>query len=78
LIAQRDNKDSLAMAELQTELARIQTAIANTTKEDSYAMGTIAVMSIVLLPGTFVSSFFSMDMFDWQAPKGASVVSFRF
>jgi Mg2+ and Co2+ transporter CorA len=78
LIAQRDNKDSLAMAELQTELARIQTAIANTTKEDSYAMGIIAVMSIVLLPGTFVSSFFSMDMFDWQAPKGASVVSFRF
>ncbi|CAN9376029.1 unnamed protein product [Alternaria sp. RS040] len=78
LIAQRDNKDSLAMAELQTELARIQTAIANTTKEDSYAMRTIAVMSIVFLPGTFVSSFFSMDMFDWQAPKGASVVSFRF
>ena len=78
LIAQRDNKDSLAMAELQTELARIQTAIANTTKEDSYAMRTIAVMSILFLPGTFVSSFFSMDMFDWQAPKGASVVSFRF
>jgi hypothetical protein len=77
LIAQRDNKDSLAMAELQTELARIQTTIANTTKEDSYAMRTIAVMSILFLPGTFVSSFFSMDMFDWQAPKGASVVSFR-
>ena len=78
LIAQRDNKDSLAMAELQTELARIQTTIANTTKEDSYAMRTIAIMSIIFLPGTFVSSFFSMDMFDWQAPKGASVVSFRF
>lgn len=78
LIAQRDNKDSLAMAELQTELARIQTTIANTTKEDSYAMRTIAIMSIIFLPGTFVSSFFSMDMFDWQAPKGTSVVSFRF
>ena len=78
LIAQRDNKDSLAMAELQTELARIQTTIANTTKEDSYAMRTIAVMSILFLPGTFVSSFFSMDMFDWQAPKSASVVSSRF
>ncbi|CAN9095859.1 unnamed protein product, partial [Alternaria alternata] len=52
LIAQRDNKDSLAMAELQTELARIQTTIANTTKEDSYAMRTIAVMSILFLPGT--------------------------
>jgi hypothetical protein len=85
LIAQRDNKDSLAVAELQTELARTQTelaitqtAIANTTKEDSYAMRTIAFMSILFLPGTFVSSFFSMDMFDWQAPKGASVASFRF
>ncbi|KAH8632681.1 hypothetical protein IG631_11315 [Alternaria alternata] len=78
LIAQRDNKDSLAMAELQTELARIQTTIANTTKEDSYAMRTIAIMSVLFLPGTFVSSFFSMDMLDWQAPKGASVVSYRF
>jgi hypothetical protein len=66
------------MAELQTELARIQTIIANTTKEDSYAMRTIAIMSIIFLPGTFVSSFFSMDMFDWQALKGASVVSYRF
>jgi Mg2+ and Co2+ transporter CorA len=78
LIAQRDNKENLAMAELQTELARIQTTIANTTKDDSYAMRTIAVMSIAFLPGTFVSSFFSMDMFNWQAPKGASVLSFRF
>tara|TARA_R110002003_G_scaffold59_9_gene5291 strand:+ start:3889 stop:5529 length:1641 start_codon:yes stop_codon:yes gene_type:complete len=71
LVAQRDNKDNLAMATTQTD-------IANTTKEDSFAMRTIAVMSIFFLPGTFVSSFFSMDMFDWQAPEGASVLSSRF
>ncbi|KAF2831401.1 hypothetical protein CC86DRAFT_452461 [Ophiobolus disseminans] len=71
LVAQRDNKDNLSMA-------RIQTNIANTTKEDSFAMRTIAVMSIAFLPATFVSSFFSMDMFDWQAPRGATVISYRF
>lgn len=71
LVAQRDNKDNLNMATISTDIAK-------TTKDDSSAMRTIAVMSIAFLPGTFVSSFFSMDMFDWQAPKGASVLSFRF
>ncbi|KAF2035891.1 hypothetical protein EK21DRAFT_53237 [Setomelanomma holmii] len=71
LVAQRDNKDSLKMAATQTD-------IANTTKEDSFAMRTIAIMSIFFLPGTFVSSFFSMGMFNWQAAKGVSVLSSRF
>ena len=36
-------------------MARISTDIAKTTKDDSFAMRTIAVMSIAFLPGTFVS-----------------------
>ncbi|KAH7087012.1 hypothetical protein FB567DRAFT_629057 [Paraphoma chrysanthemicola] len=71
LVAQRDNQDNLLMAKTQTDIARI-------TEADSFAMRTIAIMSIFFLPGTFVSSFFSMDMFDWQASKGTSVISSRF
>ncbi|KAL8823311.1 MAG: hypothetical protein Q9191_005976 [Dirinaria sp. TL-2023a] len=71
LVAQRDNKDNLKMAKISTEIASV-------TKDDSFAMRTIAVMSIVFLPGTFISSFFSMGMFDWQAPSGDSVLSSRF
>ncbi|RDW84062.1 uncharacterized protein DSM5745_04388 [Aspergillus mulundensis] len=70
LIAQRDNKDNLKMAEISTR-------IANTTKNDSYAMRTLALMSVVFLPATFIASFFSMDMFDWQAPTGSSIVTPR-
>jgi hypothetical protein len=74
-------------------MAEISTRIANITKNDSYAMRTLATMSILFLPGTFIAvgsrsdlsksansvkSFFSMSMFDWNAPKGMRVLSDRF
>ncbi|KAF2728631.1 hypothetical protein EJ04DRAFT_556623 [Polyplosphaeria fusca] len=71
LVAQRDNRDNRNLAEISTE-------IAITTKDDSFAMRTIAIMSIIFLPGTFVASFFSMSMFNWQASKAEPVVSSRF
>lgn len=40
-------------------MAKISTDIAAVTRDDSFAMRTIAVMSIVFLPGTFVSVRFS-------------------
>jgi hypothetical protein len=64
LVAEQDNKENMEMAKLQTQ--------------ESFAMRTIAVMSIFFLPGTFVSSFFSMGMSNWGAPKGSPVVSPRF
>ncbi|KAL4980885.1 hypothetical protein BDW66DRAFT_123404 [Aspergillus desertorum] len=70
LIAQRDSKDNLRMAQISTR-------IANTTKNDSYAMRTLALMSVIFLPATFIASFFSMGMFDWQAPKGSRIVTPR-
>lgn len=48
LVAQRDNKDNLKMAKISTDIAAV-------TKNDSFAMRTIAVMSIAFLPGTFVA-----------------------
>jgi hypothetical protein len=71
LVVQRANRKTHEMAEIQRR-------IAVSTMDDSFAMRTIAVMSIAFLPATFVSSFFSMSMFNWQAPAGTPIVSSRF
>jgi hypothetical protein len=84
LVAQRDNKVNLKMS-------RISTEIAAATKKNSFAMLTIAFMSILFLPGTFLAvrqnpcnsnmvadnpqSLFFMEMFDWQASDGERVIS---
>ena len=39
-------------------------------------MKTLAAVTVTFLPGTFVSSLFSMSMFDWQA--GGRVVITKF
>ncbi|KAF2662093.1 hypothetical protein K491DRAFT_279713 [Lophiostoma macrostomum CBS 122681] len=57
--------------------SRTSRDIAQAAKEDSAAMRTLALMSILFLPATFVSSFFSMTMFDWQAERWSEVVSQR-
>lgn len=71
LIAQHDNKENLRMAEISAQIAAI-------TKEDSFAMRTIAVMTIAFLPATAISSMFSMGMFNWQADEDDTVISSRF
>ncbi|KAF1815705.1 hypothetical protein P152DRAFT_455421 [Eremomyces bilateralis CBS 781.70] len=46
-------------------------AIALETKKDSSAMKAIAALTIVFLPGTFVATVFSMNIFDWSGGEGA-------
>lgn len=52
--------------------------IALESKRDNLSMITIAAITMVFLPGTFVASFFAMPLLNWQAPKGSTVVSHRF
>lgn len=49
--------------------AEYTAAIAVDGKRDSIAMRTIAILGIVFLPGTFVATLFSIDMFDWGDAK---------
>lgn len=49
--------------------------IAQRAKEDSSAMKTIAVMTMVFLPGTFFAALFSVPSLNWAAPK---VITSRF
>lgn len=52
--------------------------IASSTKKDSIAMMAFTFITALFLPGTYVSSLFSMSMFDWMAgPNGGRLVSAR-
>jgi len=57
--------------------AELTAAIAIDTKHDSIAMKTISILGIVFLPGTFMATLFSVDMFQWEASDGDSNPSLR-
>jgi hypothetical protein len=66
LIASEDARNGI-------ELARDSRTLAVASKIDSSSMKTLAAVSVVFLPGTFVASFFSMPLFDLQNhPNGVS------
>ncbi|TAQ88905.1 hypothetical protein B7494_g2752 [Chlorociboria aeruginascens] len=67
LIAQRDTKATI-------DLATNSHKIAEATLQDSSSMKTIAAMTLIFLPATFISSFFSMTFFDWHAAPGEGIV----
>ncbi|KAI0550436.1 hypothetical protein F4679DRAFT_542373 [Xylaria curta] len=60
---------------LATQLAhaRANIEIAAAAKTDSSQMKTIALVTMVFLPATFVASLFSMTFFDWNPPEGKHI-----
>ncbi|KAL1851344.1 hypothetical protein Daus18300_012590 [Diaporthe australafricana] len=42
---------------------------------DSVAMKTLALVTAIFLPATFIATLFSMSMFDWQADSSSAAVS---
>jgi hypothetical protein len=66
LIAQKDSNVGL-------RLANHSRTLAIESKRDSSSMKTIAAVTMAFLPGTFVSSFFAMPMFDRNKPPGDNV-----
>ncbi len=58
LINQRDSR-------LNYSVARSSQQIAAASKRDSSAMKTISILTLVFLPGTFVSAVFSTEIFDF-------------
>lgn len=57
------------------ELTEASHRIAEATLADSKSMKTIAILTMVLLPGTAVASLFSMNMFNWRAGEGEQIAS---
>ena len=66
-MAQRDNLTNIS-------LASDSRLIAAASRRDSSAMKTIAVVTMVFLPGTYVSALFAVPLFRWDAPPGQPVV----
>ncbi|KAK6520846.1 hypothetical protein TWF506_001089 [Arthrobotrys conoides] len=71
LIAQRDSKVNI-------ELAKDSRMLAIASKRDSSSMKTIAVLTIVFLPGTFVSALFAMPILNWEAKSYSEVMTDKF
>ncbi|KAL9613337.1 MAG: hypothetical protein Q9167_002098 [Letrouitia subvulpina] len=71
LITSRETRVSIAVAEDSR-------ALASTTKEDSTAMKTLAIVTVTFLPGTFIAALFDIPVFDWEAKTRTAIVSHRF
>lgn len=70
LITQRDQNQNL-------RIGRDTHILARESKRDSTAMKAIAIVTMFFLPGTFLSSLFSIEFFDWGALHGNEVVNPR-
>ena len=58
--------------------ARTSVKIGRAAQEDSSAMKTISILTLVFLPATFISAVFSMSFFDYNADSGEWSVSEMF
>ena len=52
---------------LNAEIAAQQQRLADASKRDSTSMKTLSLLGAVFLPGTFLSSMFSMPFFNFDA-----------
>ena len=89
IIAQNDSKVSIEIAaasralaienekdqRISIAIAKASRAIAVESKRDSSSMKTIAAVTMLFLPGTFVASLFERPMFQWSATAGLQVRS---
>ncbi|KAK7533021.1 uncharacterized protein J3D65DRAFT_670265 [Phyllosticta citribraziliensis] len=50
----------------------LHATLAAAATRDSSAMKTLAFLTALFLPGTYVATLFSMDMFNWSGPKDAN------
>ncbi|CAG8950595.1 hypothetical protein HYFRA_00002804 [Hymenoscyphus fraxineus] len=75
LMAQSDTHASMSIAISSRKDNEYMQSIADATLRDSSSMKTIALLTMVFLPGTFICSFFSMTMFNWNSQPGEPLVS---
>ncbi|KXL46743.1 hypothetical protein M433DRAFT_153462 [Acidomyces richmondensis BFW] len=62
-------------AQLNLEIAESSRQMTEAALQDNASMKTIAILTMIFLPGTAVASFFSMSMFDWSSNSGANLAS---
>ncbi|PVH75688.1 hypothetical protein DL98DRAFT_316397 [Cadophora sp. DSE1049] len=75
LIARADTKASIELTKTSKRLTEANLAVARAAKDDSGAMKTISVMTMLFLPATFFAALFSMPTLQWNESQ---VVGNRF
>ena len=68
LVTQRDSRISLAIADINNELAW-------QGRNTNNAMMAIAVAQFIFLPGTFIASVFDTPIFSWPPPNDSTIVT---
>ncbi|KAN0095108.1 hypothetical protein V8E51_015819 [Hyaloscypha variabilis] len=63
---QETSNNQLKIIEYQTSMFEQQEIIVAQTKRDNAVMKVIAVLSALLLPGTFIATLFSVPVFNWD------------
>ena len=71
----RLHKANSLQERLNNQVSGMSTII---SQRDTSAMKTVAMVTMVFLPGTFVASFFAMPMLNWDATAYNEIVSPRF
>jgi len=75
---QRDSEINRDLAKQSTQMAIESTAIAEATQRDSSSMKAVAVLTMVFLPSTAVSTIFSMSVFFNVASDSTIIVNSSF
>jgi Mg2+ and Co2+ transporter CorA len=76
LIARADAKVSIELTETSKALTEANLAVAREAKDDSGAMKTISIMTMLFLPATYFAALFSMPTLQWG--DASSVIRERF
>ncbi|RDW84181.1 uncharacterized protein DSM5745_04507 [Aspergillus mulundensis] len=63
---------------LSTSIAQDSREIAAASKRDSSSMKIVAFLTTFFLPATFVATFFSMPLFNWDSPSVSHVATGHF
>ena len=75
LVAQYNQQVNIEISHANMEIAESSRRIAEATMSDSASMKTIAILTMIFLPGTAIASFFSMTMFNWNADSGQDIAT---
>ncbi|RPA81495.1 hypothetical protein BJ508DRAFT_326389 [Ascobolus immersus RN42] len=66
----RQAEENVKHAQMSIELAKSNQALAEEMRRDSSSMKTVAIMTMIFLPGTFFSALFAMPSLKWPERPG--------
>lgn len=63
---------------MSIEVARDSKVLALSSQRDSSSMKTLAIVTMMFLPGSFVAALFSIPVFNWASPNSSGIIGPHF